>query len=232
MKKLKALMLRVLAFLALIVFFVGIMLVISVIQDTLFVPEEYLIWTFNSPYSGLVFVFETYLIAIYFYIFKKDFRESWKNKAFFKKYRKPLIAAFTAVTILLLYAVITPVSVVTNDKIINHSLLFPQGKEYSYNDIVKIRTGVYAKGRSSFFGHRKGDFFYIIELNDGTIIDLAEVGQPRNDEDERFILERLDRKLVNLGIPKESSMENFEYTKKNLAKIYTDKIRSILENTK
>ncbi|WP_312476577.1 hypothetical protein [Neobacillus sp.] len=82
-------------------------------------------------------------------------------------------------------------------------------------------------------GHSKGDFYYIIELNDRTKIDLSaqEYGGFKNDEDPRFILERLDNQLVKMGIPKKASMKNFEYTTKNLAKTYTDKIRNILENT-
>jgi hypothetical protein len=47
-----------------------------------------------------------------------------------------------------------------------------------------------------------------------------------------FILAKLDRQWVNMGIPKKASMANFKYTSDSLAKIYADKIRSILENTK
>ncbi|WML57703.1 hypothetical protein [Neobacillus sp. PS2-9] len=232
MKKLIAFILRVLGFIGIIVLSIGIFVFLAFIQEALYVPKEYIIWMFRSPYSRLVFIFEVYLFVGYFYLFNKEFRDAWRYGEFFKKYKKIILTAVAAVTIVMLYTVITPVTVVKADKIINYSFFSPQGKEYSYNDIVKIQTGVYGKGRSSLFGHSKGDFFYIIELNDGTRIDLAEVGGTKKDEDERFVIERLDRKFVDMDIPKEASMKNFEFTKKSLAKIYTDKIRKILENTK
>jgi hypothetical protein len=232
MKKLLAFILRFLGFVAIILLSIGIFVLIAFMQEALFVPKEYIIWMFRSPYSRLVFIFEVYLFVGYFYLFNKEFRDAWRYGVFFKKYKKIILTAVAAVTIVMLYTVITPVTVVKADKIINYSFFSPQGKEYSYNDIVKIQTGVYGKGRSSLFGHSKGDFFYIIELNDGTRIDLAEVGGTKKDEDERFVIERLDRKFVEMDIPKEASMKNFEFTKKNLAKIYTDQIRIILENTK
>jgi len=232
MKILKAATLRVLAFIAVIIITIGSFVLISSIQEALFVPNEYLIWIFKSPYSGLVMVFEIYLFWGFFYIFSKNWRKAWRNGRLIKKYRKQVIAAFTIFNIILLYTITSAVAVITNDQIIDYSFFSPKGREYSYNDIVKIKTGVYGKGRTFLFKHAKGDFFYIIELNDGTKIDLAQVGGIKNDQDERFVIEKLDRQLVNMGIPKESSMKYFEYTKKDLAKIYTDKIRNILENTK
>ncbi len=232
MKILKAAILRVLAFIAVIIITIGSFVLISIIQEALFIPKDYLIWIFKSPYSGLIIIFETYLFGVFFYIFNKNWREAWRKGKIFKKYRKQVIAAFTAFNIVLLYTIVSAVTVVTNDQIIDYSFFSPQGREYSYNDIVKIKTGVYGKRRTSLFKHSKGDFFYIIELNDGRKIDLTQVGGVKNDEDERFVIEKLDRQLVNMDIPKETSMKYFEYTKKDLAKIYTDKIRNILENTR
>ncbi|MFZ7942811.1 MULTISPECIES: hypothetical protein [Bacillaceae] len=232
MKMIKTGFLRVFAIIAILILTLGMFILVSLMQEVLFVPKDYIIWVFKSPYSGLVIIFELYLFVGFFYIFNKDLRNVWKNGAIFKKYRKLMIAAFSTFTIILLYTIITAVTVVTKDRIIDYSFFAPQGKSYSYDEIVKIQTGVYGKGRTSLFTHAKGDFFYIIEFNDGTKIDLAQVGGTKKDEDERFILEKLDIRLVNMGINKESSMKYFEYSKKGLAKIYTDKIRSILENTK
>lgn len=232
MKIIKAIILRVIAFIATIILSIGSFILISIIQEALFIPNDYLIWIFKSPYSGLVIIFETYFIAVFFYIFSKNWREAWRNGGIFKKYKKQVIAAFTIFNIILLYTITSAAAVITKDRIIDYSFFSPNGREYSYNDIVKVKTGVYGKGRVSLFKPSRGDFFYIIELKDGTKIDLAQVGGVKNDQDERFVIEKLDRQLVNMGIPKESSMEYFEYTKKNLAKIYTDKIRNILENTR
>jgi len=137
----------------------------------------------------------------------------------------------------MLYTILYNVTVITSNKIIDYSFLSPQGKEYSYSDIVKIDAGVYGKKRHlllvRMFSHSStGEFYYIIELNDGTKIYLTEMGGAKNDADPRFIIEKLDSQFVNMGIPKVSSMDNFEYCTKNLDKIYTDKIRNILLNNK
>lgn len=58
------------------------------------------------------------------------------------------------------------------------------------------------------------------------------MGGAKNDNDPRFIIEKLDSQYVNMGISKISRMDNFKYCTKYLDKIYTDKIRSILENVR
>ena len=100
---------------------------------------------------------------------------------------------------------------------------------------MKINTGVHGKKKlylPSLFAHySNSDFFYIIELDDGSKIDLTEVGGVKNDEHPYFVIEELDIQFVNMDIPKVSSMENFIYSTEHLDKVYTDKIRNILENT-
>jgi hypothetical protein len=78
----------------------------------------------------------------------------------------------------------------------------------------------------------KGECYYIVQLNDGNKIDLTETGGTENDDEPRFIIEKLDKQYVDIGISKSSSMKNFEYSTKHLDKIYTDKIREIIENIK
>jgi hypothetical protein len=196
-------------------------------------------WIFKYPASRLIFIYQLYLIFGFFYIFHKDFiktsfgieRNRAKN-SIFKRYKKLFLSTFITFNIVLTYAIIISVTVITNHKIIDHSFFTPQGKEYSYTDVVKIDTGVYGKKLYFPFTHAKGEFFYVIELNDGTRIDLNEIGGAKKDVDHRSIIEELDIELVNMGIPKESSMKNFEYATEHLDEIYTDKIRNILENTK
>jgi len=208
---------------------------ISAIQSMLFLPKDYTMWIFKYPINRLFFIFELYIIILLIHILKKGLK--WTNKSeknVVKKRKKTFIVPFAIVNIILLYTIIFNVTVITNNKIINYTFSCPQGKEYSYKDVVKIEAGVYGKKSNIPYSHGKGDFYYIIKLNDGTRIDLAEAGGVNiyYDEDPRFILERLDRELVKLDVSKVSSMENFQYCTKNLAKIYTDKIRSILENKK
>ena len=61
---------------------------------------------------------------------------------------------------------------------------------------------------------------------------MADVGGVKNDKHPYFVIEELDTQFVNMGIPKVTSMENFEYSTEHLDKVYTDKIRKILENMK
>lgn len=213
----------------------GIFILIVTIQEKLFVPNDYLMWTFNYPNSRFVFIYELYLFFGFFYIFHREFRKvfnlSNSKYSFIKRNRKHIFTLFIASNIALFYIIISAVTAITSNKIIDYSFFHPQGREFSYKDVVKINAGVYGKKLYIPFTHSKGDFFYIIELDNGKKIDLTEVGETINDEHEYFIIEELDRKFVNMGIPKDSSMENFRYTTGHLDKIYTDKIRSILENT-
>ncbi|MFF2878563.1 hypothetical protein ACFVR2_19810 [Gottfriedia sp. NPDC057991] len=238
MKKLKAIILWILLIIFIVILTIGIMFLISVIQEKLLVPKDYIMWIFKYPVSRLVFVYELYIILGLPYIFSKNLRKSIgiadrsKKISFLKRNKKVVLITFVTLNILLLYTIITAVTVITNNKIINYSFLYPNGKEYSYNDISKIKTGVYGKKRNILFRHTKGEFFYILELKNGTKIDLTEVGGVKNEIDERFIIEKIDIKLVRMGIPKESSMQNFKYCTEDLDKIYTDKIRNILKNTR
>ena len=198
----------------------------------LFVPNDYIMWTFNYPYSRFVLIYELYILVCFFSILRK-FRNkgSSSQNGFIKRNRKYLFPLFVAGNIVLFYTIVTSVTVITGDKITDYSFLHPQGREYNYKDAAKIEAGVYGKTSYVPFTHSKGDFFYIIELDNGRKIDLTEVGGVKNDEHEFFMIEELDRKFVKLGIPKVSSMENIEYTTEYLDKMYTDKIRNILKNT-
>ncbi|OIK10778.1 hypothetical protein BIV60_20110 [Bacillus sp. MUM 116] len=235
MRTLKSMLLGLLGLIAVIILSVAIFAFISFIQEKLLVPNNSLIWVIKSPASRFVFIYEFYLMFGLSLLVYKDLRK-WFSR-FYKKHRRTVFPIFGILNIMLFYAIVTDVAVVTNNKIINHSFLIPQGKEYSYNNITKITAGIY--GKKQFLGSSKGDFYYIIELNDGTKIDLGDGGssyasfnEDNNEADPRFILAKLDRQWVDMGIPKKASIANFKYTSNSLAKIYSDKIRSILENTK
>jgi hypothetical protein len=223
----------IISFIAIVILTIGIYILIVAIQEKLFLPQEYLIWIFKYPANRLVFTYEFYLIFGFFYIFLKNFRK-WLGTTF-KSSKRKLLFIFIIFNIVLFYIAISSVTVITNNKIIDYSFHSPEGREYSYNDVVKINTGVYGKKKlylpSLFTHYSKGDFFYIIELDDGSKIDLTDVGGVKNDEHPFFIIEKLDIQFVNMGIPKASSMENFKYSTEHLDKVYTDKIRNILENT-
>lgn len=234
MKKLKVIIFLILSLIGTFILSLGTFVLIGGIQAKLFLPQEYIMWIFKSPYSRLVLIYEWYIIFGFVYILSKDLRAFilWvinSKKSFIKRHKMSVLFIFIILNIVLMYTILYNVTVITNNKIINYTFLSPQGKEYVYEDIVKIDTGIYGKKQ---YTHSKGDFYYIIQLNDGTKIDLTEIGGTKNDVDHRFIIEKLDGQYVNMGISKASSMENFEYCTKHLDKIYTDKIRNILVNIK
>lgn len=228
MKKLKSIVGIILIAIISLILTLGIFVLTSIIQTKLFVPEDYMIWILKSPYSRLGLVFQYLITFILFDIFNKEgkFFTSWLNSSM-KKYKKPLILTFLLLNIILIYTIIFNVTVIADNKIIDYRFLSPRGNEYTFNDIKEINTGVYGKEGITY---SKGDFYYIVELNDGVKIDLAEIGGTKNDEDHRFIIEKLDIQYVNMGISKISSMDNFEYSSEHLDTIYTDRIRNILEN--
>ena len=81
--------------------------------------------------------------------------------------------------------------------------------------------------------HYKGEFYYIIEFNDGKKINLNDsIGGANGNEDVYKIFEDLDTSFVNMGVKKTASMENFEALSQRADKKYSDRIKGILENVK
>lgn len=237
MKKLLKIILYIFLLIGVVILSLCFYVLIVAIQRKLFLPEDYIMWIFKFPYSRLVFIYEIYILIGVFCIFNKNVRELIKvvinlKEGFIKRHRSVFISTFIIINIVLLYTILINVTVIIDDKIIDYTFLSPQGKEYVYGDIVKIETGVYGKKPYVPFTHSVGDFYYIIQFNDGTKIDITELGGAKNDNDPRFIIEKLDSQYVNMGISKISSMDNFKYCTKHLDKIYTDKIRIILENVR
>lgn len=227
---LKGLLLFIVAFILTMISY----LLLSYIQRIVLVPDDFLLWTFNFPVIILIIIVELFVITILFYFFHKSFREyfqaNFSNNDFVRKHQKLVIGSFIGGSIFLLYTTVTSITVVTPDKVIDHSFLRPLGREYTYDDVVKIDTEVKSE-KSIIPLYSEGDFIYIIELSSGKRVYLNDVGETNDYEHPFFTIEEIDRKLVNRGIPKASSMENFELATKDLDKVYTDGIRRILENT-
>jgi hypothetical protein len=238
LKVLKLIALWILSLICIIILTIGSSALITAIQARLFLPQEYIMYIFKYPISDLVFIYWFYIIFGLNYNLTKGFRNSdASKKSFIKIHKKIFLPTFVILNIILIYTILFDVTVITNNKIIDYTFLSPSGKEYSTNDIVKIDTGVYGEKNYLPFSHySKGDFYYIIQLNDGTRINLTDEGGVKiyddYTQDTHFIIEKLDKQFVNHGIYKISSIDNFEYCTKNLDKIYTDKIRNILLNVR
>ncbi|TYS68268.1 hypothetical protein FZC76_11040 [Sutcliffiella horikoshii] len=200
---------------------------IGYLQYLVFVPEDYMLWVFKYPASRFMIIIGLYLFLIFLYFFYRKYRE--KTQATRK--RRVLWISFIVTNIVGFYIIFSSVTVITDQKIIDHSFLHPQGKEYDFTDVVKIDAGVRGDRYYFPFTHNKGDFYYKIELTDGKMIDLNDEagGYENEDEHPTYVLNKLDVRLIEIGITKKSSMDNFHYTTESLDRMYTDQIKSILE---
>lgn len=200
-------------------------LALIVLQSNLFARGDYILWAINSAHLSKIFIGITMLYILYGLL---TFTES--SFAFYKtidNFIRKYKFVFLIILIFIGYQAVFNISVIKNDSISMHSFSAPFGKEYSYNDIVKIDAGVYEKKP---FNYSDG-FYYIIELNDGKRLDLNRVGGSKSNKNHRFIIEEIDIKLVNMGIEKSVNMDNFVYLLGKLDTIQIDKIRDILQNT-
>ena len=211
----------------LVLFFCGY-IVLFKIQEFIFVPKDYFMWTFNSPQNKLIFVLEIILIIFIIYKVnlhkekKNDFDFYKKSKLKWKKYKKK----FIIISVILLYAVIVDVSVIGFSEIKTYSFFKPLGKAYSLKDIKYINAGVY--GSRIPYIRNKGEFYYKINFNDGSVINLNDsLGSTKEEMDTYLEIEKLDRYFVSKGIEKNSSMANIEYLE--LDKQYVDRFKRILQ---
>ncbi|WP_062353537.1 7 transmembrane receptor [Bacillus kwashiorkori] len=227
----KSIFIYLLAIVGIIFFTIGLFFLIGFTQEAIFVPDDYLLWIFKYPYSRFIFVYEFLLVFLLLYYLNKRLLNIKPKDNKSSRRKKKLVASFLLIFLLTAtYTMIISVAIVKDDRIINYSPLHPMGKQYSFEEIINIDTGVYGKKLYLPFTHSKGDFFYVIELKDGTKLDLNEVGDPGDKEDYRFVLAELDKRWVNMGIPKQTSLDNFHYVQKNLDSMYSNKIKEILMN--
>lgn len=213
----------------------GLAALISILQEILFVPEEYVAWIIHDSAIRVVFAFETIFGILFFYFNyrkKPDFSGSDLGKiaGFIKRHKRSTSALLVVALVLSLYYMVANITVVLSDKIVNHSFFIPQGKEYLYSDIKVINTGVY--GKKIPYVRSKGEFYYIVELNDGVKFNLSNINGTGDDKDIYDVMVDVDRGFVKAGASKKTDMTHFDLLTEHLAKQYSDKIKSILENVK
>lgn len=225
LKVFKKIFLLILSLLLVLVLSLVLFITIALIQEKAFVTQEYMMWVFKSPVSRLVLIFEVYFVFLFF----KEFRTG--AIAFAKKHKVWVYPSFLFMNSLLLYTVIFNVSVVTNNKIIDHSFFKPTGKVYNYSEIVSIDTGVYGNRSFNPFLNNEGQFYYVLTLKDATKIDLnGDAGGTQNHRDIYEVFEELDRTFVDMGIKKTASMDSFELVEQDLDPIYVQRLKRILTN--
>lgn len=208
------------AFLCVILTFIlviAVFILIDKAQQLIFVPQSYEMYKFKEPYSFLVFVFEIEILIILLgYLAEKynrlDIIYYKEIKTYIKKHYKIAVI----INLLIAYISITSVTVITQDKIIDHSFYNPIGTNYVYNDIKKVDTGI----------TNKGDFYYYIYLPNNKKINLYQ--STSKYEDTYLELEILDEKLMELGIEKISSDKNMH--KCDLDERYINRFERIINN--
>lgn len=207
----------VIAFLA---FYIGI----SLIQEKLFTKGEYIIYLTKYPYSYLVFVIMIIVsIKIGMMMLKKEkLFSKEKELSLWRKFDKFLMLAI----IPLIYIVVTSVVVVTEEGIYDYSFYNLKGDKYTFSDVEYVNTGFVDYGRN------KGEFFYNIELKNGTKLRLAypsmhQLSEKYEDDTWQEYVD-IDEYIMNSGAKKDSSEKGSKYVQ--MDKVYVDKLLKVIRN--
>ena len=210
-------LLYIVMFIIIIIVFVSFFIVITFIQEKIFIRGDYLIFLTKSPYSYLIFVVEVLVAGKIIHLF---FTRNKKNRhIWIDKFILPLV-------IILTYIIITSVTVVTEKGIYDYSFYNLKGNKYEFSDVEYVDTGFIYKGRN------KGEFFYNIKLNDGKKIKLAHpsLTQPGkqydNDTWQEYV--DIDKFIMNSNAKKTSSEKGYEYT--YMDNIYVGKLLKVVRN--
>lgn len=203
------------------------------LQEKLLLPENYLYWLMKSPFSYLFLIFEVEIIAVCTYYLFKDF---WALLGFINRplipnqhrWKRRLIGALIFLNLLVFYLMFFNISVLSETGVTDYNALNPTGTFYSYESLHSITTGINGRKRKGF--PFQGEFYYKVTLPDDKTIDFAEMGGTRTEEDYRFTLKGLDKKLTALDIPKTASTENLPYLYESLDPLYVEAIKEILSN--
>lgn len=155
-----------------IILTIAIFVGIGALQESIFVPKDYLMFMFKPPYNYFVFFFEIELMVllvsrIYKRVKNVDLKWTMEIWNFAKKH----IIITILINVALLYMCITGITVVTENKITDYSFYNPMGKEYSYSDISKVAAGFKGK-KLGIFPKNAGDFYYIVTFKDGKEINF------------------------------------------------------------
>lgn len=226
-KKFKGTVSLLLGLITIVVLSIVIFIGITKLQENIFVPNDYLMFMFKSPYSYLFLFFEIELIVLFtaaLYKRVKNVEWKWANELF--NFIRKHIVATVIFNLFLLYVCITSITVVTKNQIVDYSFYNLKGTSYSYNDISKVETGFQGKFLKVLRGHA-GDFYYIVNFKDGKKINFYQANSPF--EDTYLELEIFDDLIMDTGkSQKISSTDNCELC--SLDQRYIDRFLKIIEN--
>lgn len=208
----------------LVIVFLAFYIGISLIQEKLFTKGEYIIYLTKYPYSYLVFVIMIIVsIKIGMMMLKKEkLFSKEKELSLWRKFDKFLMLAI----IPLIYIVLTSVVVVTEEGIYDYSFYNLKGDKYTFSDVEYVNTGFVDYGRN------KGEFFYNIELKNGTKLRLAypsmhQLSEKYEDDTWQEYVD-IDEYIMNSGAKKDSSEKGSKYVQ--MDKVYVDKLLKVIRN--
>ena len=164
-------------------------------------PDKYLFY--QERERSLFFALLGVLGTNVFIGFHGNWRELWTE-------RKKHCIAFLLAVLFTGYYIITGVTYVTTDTIVNRTLLNPLGTTYKLEEIEKIETG-FGDNDGVFFTpeyDKLGNFYYKVYVDGKELVfhsTWANMNIQRYEEDSYLELEEFDQKLESLGIPKEGN---------------------------
>ncbi|MCM1271969.1 MAG: MerR family transcriptional regulator [Clostridium sp.] len=218
----------------------ALIIFVYVIEEILFAPEEWLFYQMK-PFAEwwLVLWVGIPIFVIALWVMEKVFHKKQdkeqetdgdeKTKTHsFRKYGW----IFALLWLLVVYVCISNVTFVTQDEIIVHSPLCPQGKSYNYTDVEKAEaffgTSVFTFPWQDY--KRSGSFSYTIYIDGKRIIfSQAQVNGDITRYDDTYLeLEEFDEALMQCGIAKESGEKGYEDC--GFDQVYVDRFLRIINN--
>ncbi|MGU7937465.1 MerR family transcriptional regulator [Streptococcus suis] len=187
------------------------------LTERFFLPSDWLFYEYSTGLGKIAIFFIMAFLAFLLGKLARLVKLSWK-------YGLGLAGGCILLTALL----ISTATAVTKDLIIDINLLAPS-KEYLYSDVKSVWTGFGNKLVTVNRAERQGEFSYRIQLDGKEIVFMQPTVNQNLIPDDTYIeLEEFDRRLMNLGIPKESSTEGSQYNE--LDSHYLERFLRIVEN--
>lgn len=218
------------------IFGIGAIVVVMLLAEKIIAPEDYLFYQYQ-PTAETIMVWLIIIPVILLCVLlvaklrKKrpeqmedmnDILYIWNHIG---KWR-PVAIALWGVG---MYCCITSVTYVTEESIIYHSPIHPEGIVYEYSDVEEIVTGFGNKIFSIAEYKKKGNFFYQIRLDGRKItfhVPNTNEKIERYTEDSYLELEEFDQTLVAMGISKRADDNGYENC--DLDKRYVERFLRII----
>ncbi|NQH34398.1 MerR family transcriptional regulator [Streptococcus suis] len=187
------------------------------LTERFFLPSDWLFYEYSTGLGKVATLFIMVFLVFLLGKLARLVKVSWK-------YGLGLAGGCIVLTALL----ISTATAVTKDQIIDINLLAPS-QEYLYSDVKSVWTGFGTKLVTVNRSERQGEFSYQIQLDGKKIVFMQPTVNQNLIPDDTYIeLEEFDRRLMNLGIPKESSTEGSQYN--DLDSHYLERFLRIVEN--